>query len=204
MIKETLKYEEAAYQSGFTLVAGIDEAGRGPLVGPVVASSVILPRGLYIEGLTDSKKLSKKKREIYYKIIYENAIAVGVGIVDAKTIDRINILEASKLAMKKAIEDMKIKADYYLIDAVKLDIKEETLPLIKGDLKSHSISAASIIAKVTRDEMLEKLAIKYPHYGFEKNAGYPTKAHLEAIEKYGIISEHRKSYGPVKKYLDNL
>lgn len=204
MINDVLNYEEEAYNLGFKLIAGIDEAGRGPLAGPVVAACVILPRGLFIEGLTDSKKLSKKKRNLLFKIINEEALSIGIGIIDAKTIDQVNILEATKLAMIKAIKNGDIKPDYLLIDAVKLKTSIETLSLIKGDVLSHSISAASVIAKVTRDAIMDKLATKYPPYLFEKNAGYPTKAHISAIKKHGISKEHRKSYGPVKKYLENL
>ena len=193
MTKDTLKYELDAYKKNYNFVAGIDEAGRGPLAGPVVAACVILPKNLYIEGLTDSKKLSKKKREFFFEEIKSHALSIGIGIVDAKTIDKINILEASKLAMLKAVDDSSIKPDYLLVDAVNLDTKIDNSALIKGDLLSHSISAASIIAKVTRDKILEDLDKKYPVYNFAQNSGYPTKAHIEAIEKYGIIKEHRKT-----------
>lgn len=201
MTKDTLRYEKDAYKQNYKYVAGVDEAGRGPLAGPVVAACVILAKDAYIEGLTDSKTLSKKKRELYFDEITKKALSIGVGIVDAKTIDKINILEASKLAMLKAIENSNIKPDYLLVDALNLDTEIAQMSLIKGDLLSHSISAASVIAKVTRDRILEELDKKHPVYNFAQNNGYPTKAHIKAIEKHGIVKEHRKTYGPVKKYL---
>ena len=190
------EYEEK--YSNLDYICGVDEVGRGPLVGPVVASAVILPKNYYIEGLTDSKKLSKKKRESFFEIINKDALAIGVGVVDNQKIDEINILEASRLAMKIAINNLKIKPDVILTDAMKLDMGIDEEDIIKGDLKSITISAASVVAKVTRDKMMEELHEKYPMYNFIKNNGYPTKEHVEAIKKYGIIEEHRKTFSPIK------
>lgn len=190
------EYEEK--YSNLDYICGVDEVGRGPLVGPVVASAVILPKNYYIEGLTDSKKLSKKKRESFFEIINKDALAIGIGVVDNKKIDEINILEASRLAMKIAVNNLKIKPDVILTDAMKLDIEIPEEDIIKGDLKSITISAASVIAKVTRDKMMEELHEKYPMYNFIKNNGYPTKEHVEAIKKYGIIEEHRKTFNPIR------
>lgn len=195
------EYEEK--YSNLNYICGVDEVGRGPLVGPVVASAVILPKNYFIEGLTDSKKLSKKKRDYFYEIIKKDALAIGIGIVDNKKIDEINILEASRLAMKKAINSLSIKPDVILTDAMRLDIGIPEEDIIKGDLKSITISAASVIAKVTRDKMMEELHEKYPMYNFIKNNGYPTKEHIEAIKKYGIIKEHRKSFRPIKDTINN-
>lgn len=193
-----LEFENELIKKGYNLIAGIDEAGRGPLAGPVVAAAVIMPNNLLIEGLTDSKALSKKKREFYYEKIQEFALAIGVSIIDEKTIDKINILNATKLAMKKALKDLDPKADYALIDAVKLDLTIESNSIIKGDAKSQTIAAASIIAKVTRDKIMEELDQKYPQYDFKNNMGYPTKKHLEALKNHGITDVHRRSYKPVK------
>lgn len=195
------EYEEK--YSNLNYICGVDEVGRGPLVGPVVASAVILPKNYFIEGLTDSKKLSKKKRDYLYKVIKKDALAIGIGMVDNKKIDEINILEASRLAMKKAINSLSIKPDVILTDAMRLDMGIPEEDIIKGDLKSITISAASVIAKVTRDKMMEELHEKYPMYNFIKNNGYPTKEHIEAIKKYGIIKEHRKSFRPIKDTINN-
>lgn len=190
------EYEEK--YSNLDYICGVDEVGRGPLVGPVVASAVILPKNYYIEGLTDSKKLSKKKRESFFEIINKDALAIGIGVIDNQKIDEINILEASRLAMKIAVNNLKIKPDVILTDAMKLDMGIDEEDIIKGDLKSITISAASVVAKVTRDKMMEELHNKYPMYNFIKNNGYPTKEHVEAIKKYGIIEEHRKTFSPIK------
>lgn len=195
------EYEEK--YSNLNYICGVDEVGRGPLVGPVVASAVILPKNYFIEGLTDSKKLSKKKRDYFYEVIKKEALAIGIGIVDNKKIDEINILEASRLAMKQAINSLSIKPDIILTDAMRLDMGIPEEDIIKGDLKSITISAASVIAKVTRDKMMEELHEKYPMYNFIKNNGYPTKEHIEAIKKYGIIKEHRKSFRPIKDTMNN-
>ncbi len=200
--KNLLSYEQELYKKGIKLIAGTDEVGRGPLVGPVVAAAVILPENYYLEGLDDSKKLTEKKRDKYYDIIYKDAVSVGIGIVDAKTIDEINILEASRLAMKKAVEDLKIKPEYILSDAMKLD--NQNIPytdIIHGDALSESIAAASVIAKVTRDRMMYDLDKEHPEYGFAKHKGYPTKLHLENLKKYGVLDNYRFSYKPVKEIL---
>jgi len=201
-LKDNLKYEKELYNDGYTLIAGVDEVGRGPLVGPVVAAAVILPKNYKLEGLTDSKKLSEAKRNYFDEIIKRDAISYGIGVIDNNIIDEVNIYEATKLAMKQAISNLKIKPDYVLTDAMKLDIDIDFKPLIKGDLRSLSISAASVIAKVYRDKLMYLLDKKYPYYNFKNNKGYPTKDHIEAIKKYGIIKEHRISYHPVSEYIN--
>ena len=195
-------YERELIKKGVTLIAGVDEVGRGPLVGPVVTAAVILPINYQLEGLTDSKKLTEKKRDKFYDILVNDAIAYSIGMCDAKKIDEINIYEATKIAMKEAINNLSIKPEHVLIDAMPLDIDINHTSIIKGDAKSLSIAAASVIAKVTRDRMLIELDEKYPMYNYKKNKGYPTKEHIEAINKYGITSEYRKTYGPVKDYLE--
>lgn len=200
---DNYEYERELKEKGIKLIAGVDEVGRGPLVGPVVAACVILSDEFNLEGLTDSKKLSEKKRDFYFEEIKKQAVSYGIGIIDEKKIDEVNIYEATKLAMKEAINNCHIKPEHVLIDAMPLELDIPTTSIIKGDLKSITISAASVIAKVTRDRMLMELDEKYPMYEFKKNKGYPTKKHLEAIKEYGIIDEHRRSYGPVKEYLEN-
>ena len=197
-------YEKELIQQGIKLIGGIDEVGRGPLVGPVVCACVILPLNYKLEGLTDSKKLSEKKRNLFYDILIRDAISIGIGIIDEKKIDEINIYEATKLGMIEAINNCKIKPEHVLIDAMKLDIDIPSTSIIKGDSKSLSIAAASVIAKVTRDKMMYELDKIYPMYNFKNNKGYPTKKHIEAIEKYGIIKEHRKTYSPVKEYIERV
>ena len=199
-------YEKELNKKGVFYIAGVDEVGRGPLVGPVVTSCVVLPKDYFLEGLTDSKKLSKKQREKFYDIIMKDALGVGIGIKSEKVIDEVNIYEATKLAMYEAIENCKSKTkiEHVLIDAMKLDLDIPNTSIIKGDLKSITISAASVIAKVTRDRMMEELDKKYPMYGFKDNAGYGTKKHIEAIKEYGIIDEHRKTFKPVCDNLDRI
>lgn len=192
-------YEDKLELLGNKYIAGVDEVGRGPFAGPVVASCVILPEDYYLEGITDSKKLSKKKREYFYDIIKRDALAIKTIFIDNEVIDKINILEATKMAMTKAIKEISIKPDVVLIDAVKLNLDIETISIIKGDLKSITISAASIIAKVERDNYMSKMHELYPVYDFLHNAGYGTKKHMEALEKYGTCPLHRLSYKPVKK-----
>ena len=203
-INDNYMYEGELREKGINFIAGVDEVGRGPLVGPVVAACVVLPDKFNLDGLTDSKKLSEKKRDFFFDEIKKQALGIGIGIIDEKKIDEVNIYEATKLAMKMAINECnkQIKIEHVLIDAMPLELDIPTTSIIKGDLKSITISAASVIAKVTRDRMLYELDLKYPMYDFKNNKGYPTKKHLEAIAKYGIIPEHRRSYGPVKKYID--
>lgn len=196
-----LKYERELYKKGYTLIAGVDEAGRGPLVGPVVAAAVILPKNYKLTGLTDSKKLSEKKREAFFEKIQKDAISYGIGIVDASTIDKINILEASRLAMNIAIDNLSIKPEYIITDAMKLN-RENVLPIIHGDALSITIAAASVLAKVTRDHLMYELDQLHPEYGFKEHKGYPTKKHLENIKKYGILDNYRLSYRPIKEILE--
>lgn len=205
MIDDNYKYERELKEKGINFIAGVDEVGRGPLVGPVVAACVVLPDNFNLDGLTDSKKLSEKKRDFYFDEIKKQALGIGVGVIDEKKIDEVNIYEATKLAMKAAIDEClkTCKIEHILIDAMPLELDIPTTSIIKGDLKSITISAASVIAKVTRDRMLDELHEKFPMYDFKKNKGYPTKKHLEAIAEYGILPEHRKSYGPVKNYIEN-
>ena len=200
------KYEKELYKDGIDYIGGVDEVGRGPLVGPVVTACVVLPKDFVLEGLTDSKKLSEKKRDLFYDYIVNHCLAYGIGIVDADVIDEINIYEATKKAMIMAIEEVKGKIDlqHVLIDAMPLDIDIPTTSIIKGDAKSISIAAASVVAKVTRDRMMYELDKKYPQYGFGKHKGYPTKAHVEAINKYGLIDGYRKTYGPVRDVISKL
>lgn len=195
------EYEEELNSKGINLIAGVDEVGRGPLIGSVVAAAVILPPGFYMSEINDSKKLSEKKREELYPIIMEKAISVGIGVVDSETIDKVNILNATKMAMKMAINNLSVKPEHVLIDAVKLDIDIPYTAIIKGDAKSESIAAASIVAKVYRDNMMKELDKEYPMYDFKSNKGYGTKKHIEAIKKYGVLKEHRKTFKPVSDYV---
>lgn len=196
--------EKRLWNLGYENIAGCDEAGRGPLFGPVVAASVILPHDFVLEGLNDSKKLSEKKREKYYPIIMEKALAVSVSIAEADEIDKINIYEASRQGMLRATNSLKVRPDYIITDAMPLDgftsVPHEAI--IKGDAKSITIAAASVIAKVTRDRIMYEIDKVHPEYEFKKHKGYPTKKHLELIEKYGIIDGYRRTYGPVKKYIE--
>lgn len=195
------EFENELYESGIKYIAGIDEVGRGPLVGPVVTAAVILPRDFYDERINDSKKLTEKKRELLYDVIMENAISVGIGISSEDVIDDINILEATKKAMIEAVNNLSVKPEHLLIDAVKLNVDIPQTSIIKGDAKSESIAAASIIAKVTRDRMMVELDREHPEYDFKHNKGYGTKKHIDAIEKYGILKEHRKTFAPCNKYV---
>lgn len=202
-IMNLYEYEDNLYKNGVNFIAGVDEVGRGPLNGPVVCACVVLPKGYIPEGANDSKKLTEKKREYLYDVIMSNALGVGIGMSSPEEIDEMNILNATKKAMKEAIINCKCNIDHVLIDAVKLDIDIPSTSIIKGDAKSISIASASIIAKVTRDRMMIELDKKYPMYGYKKHKGYPTKSHIEAINKYGLIDGYRKTYGPVKEYLTN-
>lgn len=195
------EFETELYNNGINYIAGIDEVGRGPLVGPVVTAAVILPKDFYDERINDSKKLTEKKRELLYNVIMENAISVGIGISSEDVIDEINILNATKKAMIEAVNNLNVRPEHLLIDAVKLDIDIPQTSIIKGDAKSESIAAASIIAKVTRDRMMVELDKLHPEYDFKHNKGYGTKKHIEAIRKYGIIKEHRKTFAPCDEYV---
>lgn len=195
------QFEEELYDNGYHLICGVDEAGRGPLAGPVVVASCILPPFLRIKGINDSKKLSAKKREELYKIIVKQAIDYKIVFVSNEDVDKYNIYQATKKGMLEAISKLKIQPDYALIDAMplhELELKHDSI--IHGDARCASIAAASILAKVTRDHYMEKMDVKYPNYGFKKHKGYPTKDHLEALEKYGPCKIHRKTYAPVSKY----
>jgi len=193
--REMCRYEKEEYSKGIKLIGGIDEAGRGPLAGPVVAACVILPENVYIKGLNDSKKLTPAARDRLYDEIIEKAVGVGVGIVDEKCIDEINILNATKKAMQLAVENVNPTPEVLLIDALKLEnIRLRQVPIIKGDSLSISIAAASVIAKVTRDRLLVALDEKYPVYGFKNHKGYGTKEHINAIKKYGLCPIHRISF----------
>ncbi len=195
------QYEEQLEDLAIKYIAGVDEVGRGPLAGPVVVAAVILPLNLRIKGINDSKKLSLKKRNELYKIILNEALAVNVSFIDERVIDEINIYEATKKGMLEAISGLKIKPEHVLIDAMPLrELAIAHTSIIHGDALSASIGAASIIAKVTRDEYMDKMDIKYPNYGFKHHKGYCTKEHLEALEKYGPCEIHRKSFAPVKKF----
>lgn len=198
------KYENKLYFEGITYIGGVDEVGRGPLIGPVVTACVVLPKDFKLEGLTDSKKLSEKKRNLFCEYIKENAICYAIGMCTPEEIDKLNIYEASRTAMIRAIKEVqnKIPLEHVLVDAMPLDINIPTTSIIKGDAKSISIAAASVVAKVTRDEMMYELDKLHPEYGFASHKGYPTKKHLEALHKYGLIEGYRKTYGPVKEMLE--
>lgn len=195
-------FEKRLWKEGFQYIVGTDEAGRGPLVGPVVAGAVILPINYNLKGLTDSKKLSEKKREEYFQIIQKDAISIGIGIVEAKEIDEINIYEASRKAMQEAILNLKIKPEYILSDAMPLNLDIPCEPIIHGDALSISIAAASVIAKVTRDKIMYELDEKYPEYEFKNHKGYPTKKHLELLQKYGPLENYRFTYKPVRDLME--
>lgn len=203
-MEDLYKYEKECYQKNYTLIGGVDEVGRGPLVGPVVAACCVLSKDFYLEGLTDSKKLSEKKRNLFFEYIKKYAIAYGIGVVSPERIDEINIYNASKEAMIKAIKEVQkqIPLEIVLVDAMPLDLDIPSISIIHGDALSISIAAASVLAKVTRDQMMYELDEKYPMYGFGNHKGYPTKKHIEALEKYGLIDGYRKTYGPVKKIME--
>ena len=192
---DKLLYEKQEQEKGRFLIAGVDEVGRVPLAGPVCVACVMMPLDDFIEGVDDSKKISEKKREQLFEEIKEKAICYSIQMVNEQTIDEINILEATKLAMKNAIEDMSVKPDVVLVDAIsKLDTNVEIRGIIKGDALSYSIGCASILAKVTRDRLMCDLAKEYPEYGFEKHKGYGTKQHIEALKEYGPCVYHRLSF----------
>lgn len=197
-LKEMKERETELHRQGYVNIAGVDEVGRGPLAGPVVAAAVVLPEDFDVLGIDDSKKLSEKRREELFDVILEKAVAWGIGMADHSTIDEINILQATKLAMKDAIADLSGKLegiDYVIFDAVKInDLKLPQEAVIKGDSKILAVAAASIVAKVTRDRMMVAYAEEYPGYGFEKNKGYGTKQHYEGIARQGICPIHRKTF----------
>ena len=200
------KYENELYEKGYKLIAGCDEAGRGPMAGPLVASSVILPVGYKLEGLNDSKKLTAKKRDQLFDIIMRDAVEVAVTVVSVEDVDKLNVYSASKYAMTECVKKFKNKPDYVLTDCMPLEEIEksglEVLDIIKGDAKSASIAASSIIAKVTRDRIMDKLDEEFPQYGFKKHKGYVTKLHREMIAKYGVTVHHRKTFAPVKEIIE--
>lgn len=198
---DLLEYEKELYKDNIKLIAGVDEVGRGPLCGPVVAAACILKENYYIEGLNDSKKLTEKKRDKLFDILINDCVSYGIGIVSPKRIDEINILEASKEAMKIALDNLSVKPEHVLIDAVKLDIDTPSTPIIKGDAKSASIAAASIIAKVTRDRMMYELDKEYPEYGFRSHKGYPTKKHIEAVKEHGVLDFYRFTFSPISEII---
>ncbi|MGD6803003.1 ribonuclease HII [Rossellomorea aquimaris] len=194
-------FENELKHQGFRFIAGIDEVGRGPLAGPVVAAAVILPQDFCLLGINDSKKLSEKQRESFYELITDKAVAWGTGIISAEEIDRLNIYQASKKAMITAVNGLGVYPDHLLIDAMELGTPFPEISLIKGDARSISIAAASIVAKVTRDRLMEEYAQGYPGYGFQKNMGYGTKEHLEGLKQYGPCPIHRSSFAPVKELM---
>ena len=198
-----LTYEKECYARGMELIAGVDEVGRGPLAGPVVAAAVILPKACKIPGLNDSKKIPKSKHKEIYEAVLQNAIAIGIGIKDNHVIDQVNIYEATKLAMMEAIGQLDPQPQHLLIDAMKLDLPISQTSIIKGDANSLSIAAASIVAKVTRDQMMEEFDCEYPGYDFTQNAGYGTANHLAGLDKLGVTPIHRRSFEPVKSMCED-
>ncbi|MBK5057001.1 ribonuclease HII [Streptococcus parasanguinis] len=198
-----LAYEKECYARGMELIAGVDEVGRGPLAGPVVAAAVILPKACKIPGLNDSKKIPKYKHKEIYEAVLQNAIAIGIGIKDNHVIDQVNIYEATKLAMMEAIGRLDPQPQHLLIDAMKLDLPISQTSIIKGDANSLSIAAASIVAKVTRDQMMEEFDRKYPGYDFAQNAGYGTAKHLAGLDQLGVTPIHRRSFEPVKSMCED-
>ena len=198
-----LAYEKECYARGMELIAGVDEVGRGPLAGPVVAAAVILPKACKIPGLNDSKKIPKYKHKEIYEAVLQNAIAIGIGIKDNHVIDQVNIYEATKLAMMEAIGRLDPQPQHLLIDAMKLDLPISQTSIIKGDANSLSIAAASIVAKVTRDQMMEEFDREYPGYDFAQNAGYGTAKHLAGLDKLGVTPIHRRSFEPVKSICED-
>ena len=194
------EYEEKYYQAGYDYIIGLDEAGRGPMAGELVVAGVIFPKGYYDERINDSKQLSSKKRDFLYNLIIENALYYDIEIISVEDVDRLNVYQASKKGMEKCVEVLKQENMFALSDAMPINYQDH-LAIIKGDAKSISIAAASILAKVTRDRLMVSHALQYPEYGFEKHKGYVTKAHKEALEKFGPCPIHRKSFAPVAKVL---
>ena len=202
-LEKMLAYEKELYAQGIQLIAGVDEVGRGPLAGPVVAAAVILPENCKIPGLNDSKKIPKSKHQAIYQAVLDQALSVGIGVKDNQVIDQVNIYEATKLAMVEAIQELDQQPQHLLIDAMKLDLPISQTSIIKGDANSLSIAAASVVAKVTRDQMMAAYDQEYPGYDFGQNAGYGTTKHLEGLEKHGVTPIHRRSFEPIKSMIDN-
>lgn len=202
-LEKMLAYEKELYTQGIQLIAGVDEVGRGPLAGPVVAAAVILPEDCKISGLNDSKKIPKSKHKEIYEAVLQNAVAIGIGIKDNQVIDQVNIYEATKLAMMEAIGQLEPQPQHLLIDAMKLDLPIPQTSIIKGDANSLSIAAASIVAKVTRDQMMEEFDREYPGYDFAQNAGYGTAKHLAGLDKLGVTPIHRRSFEPIKSMCED-
>ena len=202
-LEKMLAYEKELYAQGIDLIAGVDEVGRGPLAGPVVAAAVILPKACKIPGLNDSKKIPKSKHKEIYEAVFQNAIAIGIGIKDNHVIDQVNIYEATKLAMMEAIGQLDPRPQHLLIDAMKLDLPISQTSIIKGDANSLSIAAASIVAKVTRDQMMEEFDCEYPGYDFTQNAGYGTANHLAGLDQLGVTPIHRRSFEPIKSMCED-
>ena len=202
-LEKMLAYEKELYAQGIQLIAGVDEVGRGPLAGPVVAAAVILPKACKIPGLNDSKKIPKSKHKEIYEAVFQNAIAIGIGIKDNHVIDQVNIYEATKLAMMEAIGQLEPQPQHLLIDAMRLDLPISQTSIIKGDANSLSIAAASIVAKVTRDQMMEEFDREYPGYDFAQNAGYGTSNHLAGLDQLGVTPIHRRSFEPVKSMCED-
>ena len=202
-LEKMLAYEKELYAQGIDLIAGVDEVGRGPLAGPVVAAAVILPKACKIPGLNDSKKIPKSKHKEIYEAVLQEAIAIGIGVKDNHVIDQVNIYEATKLAMMEAIGQLEPQPQHLLIDAMKLDLPISQTSIIKGDANSLSIAAASIVAKVTRDQMMEEFDREYPGYDFAQNAGYGTSNHLAGLDQLGVTPIHRRSFEPVKSMCED-
>lgn len=202
-LEKMLAYEKELYTQGIQLIAGVDEVGRGPLAGPVVAAAVILPENCKIPGLNDSKKIPKSKHKEIYEAVLQNAIAIGIGVKDNQVIDQVNIYEATKLSMMEAIGQLEPQPQHLLIDAMKLDLPIPQTSIIKGDANSLSIAAASIVAKVTRDQMMEEFDREYPGYDFAQNAGYGTTKHLAGLDQLGVTPIHRRSFEPVKSMCED-
>lgn len=200
-LETMLRYEKELYSQGKTLIAGVDEVGRGPLAGPVIAAAVILPNNCKIRGLNDSKKISKKKHREMFQAVQDQALAIGIGIMDNHVIDQVNIYEATKLAMQEAIAQLTPQPEHLLIDAMKLDLPISQTSIIKGDANSLSIAAASIVAKVIRDDLMAEYDQQFPGYDFTKNAGYGTAKHLEGLDRYGVTPIHRKTFEPIKSLI---
>jgi ribonuclease HII len=199
---DLLFFERGAREAGYRCIAGLDEAGRGPLAGPVVAAAAVLPEGLLIPGLRDSKQVPEQEREKLFDVIRLQAICFGIGIVDERTIEEVNILQATIIAMERALQELAPQPDYLLLDAIylhRVSLPQE--PLIKGDCRSHSIAAASILAKVTRDRLMRELHDKYPQYNFKKHKGYGTREHLLLLSEHGPCDAHRKTFNPVARML---